>query len=48
MLLVRMALMKRKPEDFGNRVGDVVYRTMLDTINLTAKNNFQIKREVVL
>ncbi len=47
MLLVRMVLMKGKPEDFGKCVGDVIYRTMVDTINVAAKNNFQIKREVV-
>ena len=48
MLLVRMVLMKGKPEDFEKCFGDVIYRTILDTIDVAAKNNVQIKREVVL
>ncbi len=48
MPLVRIALMKGKPEGFGKRVGDVVYCTMVDAINVTAKDNFQIIRDVAL
>src|SRR3989304_10492462 len=45
MPLVRISLMKGKPEGFGGRVGDVVYRTMVDTINVPVKDNFQIITE---
>jgi hypothetical protein len=48
MPLVRIAMMKGKLEGFGKRVGDVVYRTMVDTINVTAKDNFQIIKDVAL
>jgi phenylpyruvate tautomerase PptA (4-oxalocrotonate tautomerase family) len=37
--------MKGEPEGFGKRVGGVVYRTMVDTINVPAKDNFQIITE---
>jgi 4-oxalocrotonate tautomerase len=43
--LVRISLLKGKPEGFGKRVGEVVYRTMLDTINVPVKDNFQIVTE---
>ena len=45
MPLVRIALMKGKPEGFGKHVGDIVYGTMVDTINVPAKDNFQIITE---
>jgi phenylpyruvate tautomerase PptA (4-oxalocrotonate tautomerase family) len=45
MPLVRIDLRKGKPEGFGKRVGDVVYRTMVDTINVPARDNFQIITE---
>ena len=45
MPLVRISLMKRKPESFGKKVGEVVYRTMVDTINVPAKDNFQVIAE---
>jgi len=45
MPLVRISLMKGKPEGFGKKVGGVVYRTMMDTINVPAKDNFQIITE---
>jgi phenylpyruvate tautomerase PptA (4-oxalocrotonate tautomerase family) len=45
MPLVRISLMKGKPEGFGKRVGGVIYRTMVDTINVPAKDNFQIITE---
>ena len=45
MPLVRISLMKGKPEGFGKKVGEVVYRTMMDTINVPAKDNFQIITE---
>ena len=34
MPLVRISLMKGKPASFGKRVGEIVYRTMVDTINV--------------
>lgn len=46
--IVRVALVKGEPEDFAKGVGDFIYRTMLDTINVAVKNNFQIKRELSL
>lgn len=45
MPLVRISLMKGKPEGFGRKVGDAVYRTMTETINVPAKDNFQIITE---
>jgi phenylpyruvate tautomerase PptA (4-oxalocrotonate tautomerase family) len=45
MPLVRIDLRKGRPEGFGKRVGDVVYRTMVDTINVPPKDNFQIIAE---
>ena len=45
MPLVRISLMKRKSEGFGKKVGEVVYRTMVDTINVPAKDNFQVIAE---
>ena len=37
--------MQGKPEGFGRRIGEVVYRTMVETINVPAKDNFQIISE---
>jgi len=45
MPLVRISLMKGKPADFGKQVGNIVYRTMVDKINVPAKDNFQIITE---
>lgn len=45
MPLVRISLMKGKPEDFGRKVGEIVYRTMVDTINVPAKDHFQVITE---
>jgi phenylpyruvate tautomerase PptA (4-oxalocrotonate tautomerase family) len=45
MPLVRISLMKGKPEGFGRKVGEAVYRTMMETINVPAKDNFQIVTE---
>lgn len=42
MPLVRISLMKGKPADFGKRIGEVVYRTMVDTINVPVHDNFQV------
>ena len=45
MPLVRISLMKGRSEGFGKKVGEIVYRTMVDTINVPAKDNFQIITE---
>jgi phenylpyruvate tautomerase PptA (4-oxalocrotonate tautomerase family) len=45
MPLVRIALRKSELAGFGKRVGEVVYRTMTETINVPAKDNFQIISE---
>ena len=45
MPLVRISLMKGKSPDFGKKVGEIVYRTMVDTINVPVKDNFQIITE---
>jgi phenylpyruvate tautomerase PptA (4-oxalocrotonate tautomerase family) len=45
MPLVRISLMKGKDGDFGKRVGEIVYRTMVDTINVPEKDNFQVITE---
>ena len=45
MPLVRISLRKGKPEGFGKRVGEIVYRAMVDTINVPAKDHFQVITE---
>jgi phenylpyruvate tautomerase PptA (4-oxalocrotonate tautomerase family) len=45
MPLVRISFLRGKPPGFGKKVGDVVYRTMMDTINVPAHDNFQIITE---
>jgi phenylpyruvate tautomerase PptA (4-oxalocrotonate tautomerase family) len=45
MPLARISLMQGRPEGFGKKVGEVIYRTMVDTINVPAKDNFQIITE---
>jgi phenylpyruvate tautomerase PptA (4-oxalocrotonate tautomerase family) len=37
--------MKGNPDGFGKKIGAVVYRTMTDTINVPAKDNFQLITE---
>lgn len=45
MPLVRISLMKGRAEGFGKKVGEIVYRAMVDTINVPAKDHFQIITE---
>ncbi|MBI3779595.1 MAG: tautomerase family protein [candidate division NC10 bacterium] len=45
MPIVRISLMKGKPEGFGKKVTEVVYGTMVDTINVPPKDNFQVITE---
>ena len=42
MPLVRISLMKGKPASFGKRVGEIVYRAMVDTINVPGNDHFQV------
>ena len=42
MPLVRISLMNGKPEEFGQKVGEIVYQAMVDTINVPVKDHFQI------
>ena len=42
---VRMSFMKGKPEGFGKKAGEIVYRAMVDTINVPEKDHFQIITE---
>jgi phenylpyruvate tautomerase PptA (4-oxalocrotonate tautomerase family) len=44
MPLVRIALRQGKP-GFGKKIGEVIYRKMLGTLNVPAKDNFQIITE---
>jgi phenylpyruvate tautomerase PptA (4-oxalocrotonate tautomerase family) len=45
MPLVRIDLMKGKSEGFGKEVGAVVYRAMMEAINVPPKDNFQLITE---
>lgn len=45
MPLVRISLMKGKPTGFGKQVGQIVYQAMMDTINVPAKDHFQVITE---
>lgn len=45
MPLVQIHLMQGKPVEFRRKVGEVVYQTMLDIINVPPKDNFQIITE---
>ena len=45
MPLVQISLMQGKPAEFRRRVGEIVYQTMVDTINVPPKDNFQIITE---
>lgn len=45
MPLVRISLMQGKPVEFRRRIGEIVYQTMVDTINVPPRDNFQIISE---
>ena len=45
MPLVRIALMQGKSAESRNRVGEIVYQTMVEVINVPPKDNFQILTE---
>ena len=44
MPLVRIAVLKGR-DGFGRKVGEVVYRTMVDTIDVPRDDNFQVISE---
>lgn len=45
MPLVRISLMNNRPSGLGKKIGVVVYRTMMDTINVPLHDNFQVITE---
>ena len=45
MPLVRISLMKGRPEGFGKQVGEIVYEAMKSTLNVPDKDHFQIVTE---
>src|SRR5471032_2600350 len=45
MPLVRIALLRGKPAEFGKQAGAIVYRAMREVINVPDKDNFQIITE---
>ncbi len=47
MPLVRISLMQGKPDSYRQKIGDVVHRAMVETINVPALDRFQIITEHV-
>ena len=45
MPLVQIHLMQGKPAEFRRLVGEIVYQTMMDTINVPPKDHFQVISE---
>ena len=45
MPLVRISIMKGRPEGFGKKVGEIIHQAMVDTINVPAKDRFQVITE---
>jgi len=45
MPLVRISLMKGTKKGFAKQLGEIVYRSMADTINVPPKDHFQIITE---
>jgi phenylpyruvate tautomerase PptA (4-oxalocrotonate tautomerase family) len=45
MPLVRIALKRRKVPQFGRKIGEVVYRAMVDILGVPVRDNFQIITE---
>jgi 4-oxalocrotonate tautomerase len=45
MPLVRISLLPGKPESYLQKIGDVVHRAMVETINVPAQDRFQIITE---
>lgn len=45
MPLARISFMQGQNADFGKQVGAIVYHAMMETLNVPAKDNFQIISE---
>ena len=45
MPLVQIHLLQGKPIEFRRRIGEIVYETMVDTIKVPPRDNFQIITE---
>jgi len=45
MPLVRISLLRGKPEGFGRKVGGVIYRAMRETLDVPDQDNFQLLSE---
>jgi 4-oxalocrotonate tautomerase len=45
MPLVLISFIKGKPGDFGEKVGDIVHRSMVETMNVPALDRFQVITE---
>jgi 4-oxalocrotonate tautomerase len=45
MPLVRISFMKGRPDGFGEKVGDIVHRSMVETLNVPALDRFQVITE---
>jgi phenylpyruvate tautomerase PptA (4-oxalocrotonate tautomerase family) len=45
MPLVRISLIRGKPPGFAQKIGAIVYRTMVDTINVPPGDKFQVITE---
>jgi len=45
MPLVQIHLMRGKSAEFRRKLGEIVYQTMMDTINVPPKDNFRILTE---
>lgn len=45
MPLVRISLMQGKPDGFGKKIGEIVYRTMVDVIKVPPQDHFQVISE---
>lgn len=45
MPLVRISIRKGRPADFGRRVGEAIYRAMVETIAVPANDHFQVITE---
>jgi phenylpyruvate tautomerase PptA (4-oxalocrotonate tautomerase family) len=42
MPLVRISLIEGKPDEYRRKVGDAVHRALVDTINVPARDRFQV------
>lgn len=45
MPLVRISLLAGKPESYLQKIGDIVHRAMVETINVPAQDRFQLITE---